>query len=541
MRKWILLFLGLAFVFSGIAQAQSRYNNQKYGFSIVPPEKWTRIPVRPTEKWIVARFKSKKEYETAEGARHCPTMKVILFPKAKGKPTGSLGGAEKEPSIEDLLKKLSNPYKTYREYLKGNFHQGGYFVSKDDPGKVGKLPVTMLEIKVEKLAYYGKQRFITWVFHAPIGDFAVETGVLEKQFKKLSSPIYASLKTFAVIKRVEGAEDGEGDTGIRLAAKTPEERKKQRIKYVENVFEKARSDLPPGWKVMEKKHFLVIYHTPDSKAIKYSNQADVFRSWLDKNFGKIGKEYCGRCILRICKDWDEEKVYRDQSVSGFSFENREITTNVSSEDRAFEFEWINKRVLHKFFSDKNELLWEGLPFWLEKGLDQYLGTAIARGKRLVFKPDRWEKENLTEGRRNDKLRALKDLMLMTSDDVGNNRDDMQIFLAQCGSVIRYFFGPGNKGFTKDLVFKYIENLIAILEEREKKEEEELRKRIKKSGEPMTEEEEEEEYKKRRKAQSKAEWFRKKKEVLEETYKRTFSKWKDQHWTVLNNNWKAFAK
>jgi len=543
MRRFCLLTVLFLFFCQDFAFGQGRYDNHKYGFSIAPPSKWSRIPLRPTERWIVARFKSKKEYACEDGwTTHCPVMKVILFAKPKEKKAADPDEPEGLRDLKKLLEAMSNPYKTYKEYLKGNFMQGGYFVSREDSGRVSGMPVTQMEIKVEKLARYGKQRIITWVFTGDIGEFAVETSVLETEYKKLAPVIFQSLKTFRIIPRKAGdADEEESKPEVPRKDLTPEERKQKRIDYAEKICKKAKADLPPGWKTLEKTHFLVIYHTPTSKAIKFGNQADVFRTWLDRNFGRIGTEYCPKCILRICKNRDEENVYRSASGGASSFGNREITTNVDSEDRAFEFEWINKGILHKFFSDKNELLWQGLPFWLEKGLDQYLGTAIASGKRLVFKPDRWEKENLNIGRKKNKHYPLKELMLLTSRDVGNDRENMQVFIAQCGSVVRYLFGPGNRGATRELVFKYLEDLLAVLKEKEKEEEEKWKKMQEKSDEPATEEEEEEEFRRRRAQRSDIEWFAEKKVILEKTFKKTFAKWNDRHWHGFNNNWKSWSK
>ncbi|MHC4598030.1 MAG: hypothetical protein ACYS47_03400 [Planctomycetota bacterium] len=541
----------LVLFFANLAEAGGRYDNRKYGFSIVAPAKWSRIPTKPNEKWIVARFKSNREYPVPGndwGETHSPFMKVILFPKKTEKETGSLDAKEGE---KDTKVKITfvNPYKTYRDYLKGNFSGGGYYVSKETQGKQGGVPVTRLEIKVEKLAQYGPQRIITWVFHAPIGDFAVQTDVLEGRFVKLASMILGSLKSFRIIKRDAklAAEDDDVGPDIEIdfgKKTTPAERKKKRIEYTERVFKKAKKDLPPGWNTFDTKHFLVIYHTPVSKAQKYANQAEVFRCWLNKNFDRIGTQHVCKCILRICKNWEEEKSYRSSSYDVFSFANREITTNVEGGDKKWEFEYINTRILHKFFADKNELLWQGLPYWLERGLDQYLGTAIAHGKRLVFKPDSWEKENLRDGRRNGQLMKLKDLMLCTSKDSGSDWDEQAVFRAQCGSVVRFLSGPGNRGRTKGIIYTYLAELLTILEEIEREEEKKREEARKKAGEddgPKTEEEEEEDYKKRKEGSSSSAWFAKKKKILEQTMEKTFTGWRDREWKAFDFAWSKWAK
>ncbi|MHC4780973.1 MAG: hypothetical protein ACYTFG_20565 [Planctomycetota bacterium] len=544
----------LAFLFLvSVAEAGGRYDNRKYGFTITSPDKWSRIPAKPTEKWIVARFKSNRSYPTPDGwSEHSPVIKVILFPNKTETGTGSLGKTEGEKEKPKVTITFVNPFKNYKDYLKGNFSGGGYFISNETQGKQGGTPVTRLEIKVEKLAQYGEQRIITWVFHAPIGDFAVQVDILESKYAKVAPLVLGALKSFRIIKRDSRLADTEedqidGPIVLELGKElTPAERKQKRIDYTEKIFKKAKQDLPPGWKVFNTKHFLVIYHTSTAKAQRYANQAEVFRCWLNKNFDKIGEEHVCRCILRVCKNWEEEKTYRSASSGAWSFSNREITTNVSGDDRQSEFEYINTTVLHKFFSDKNELLWRGLPYWLERGLDQYLGTAIASGKRLNFKPDSWEKECLRTGRREGRLMDLKELMLSTSKESGNDWDDQRVFRAQCGSIVRFLFGPGRRGRTKGIVYKYIDELMTILIEKEKEEEKrraEARKKAAEEGddEPMTEEEEEEAYKKRKEGQSNEAWYAEKRKILKQCMDKTFKGWSDRDWKIFDISWSKWAK
>ena len=75
----------------------------------------------------------------------------------------------------------------------------------------------------------------------------------------------------------------------------------------------AGTDLPAGWKHFETKNFMVVYHTSKNKASRYSKQAEACWKWLDKNFGKVGDQHVCKCILRVCKNWDEEKIYRTRT------------------------------------------------------------------------------------------------------------------------------------------------------------------------------------------------------------------------------------
>jgi hypothetical protein len=543
----IVLFL----FFANLAEAGGRYNNHKYGFSIVAPDKWPRIPTQPDEKWVVARFKSKRSYPCADGwTDHTPTMKVILFMKEKEKTTGSLDKKEGEKEKPKITITFTNPYKDYKDYLKKNFYGGGYYISSEKQGKQGGTPVTRLEIKVEKLARYGKQRIITWIFHAPLGDFAVQTDVLEDKYVKLAPAIFNALKSFRIIKRKLGEAEAEGQVDSPVVIEvgketTPEDRKKERIEFTKKAFKKAKRDLPPGWKTMETKHFLVIYHTPTSKAVRFANQAQVLRTWLEKHFDRIGDEHVSRCILRICKNEEEERAYSSSSSfgGGWSFSNREIVTNVSSFDRKWEFRKINRSVLNRFLGDKNpELSWS-LPYWLDTGFDQYFATAMAKGKRLVFAPDSDEKVSLRQGRKQGKLLPIKELMLSTREDTGKGWEDWEMFQAQCGSVVRFLFGPGNRGKTKDILFTYMGNILSILEEKEKaaaKKREEEKKKGEKKG-PKTEEEEEEDFKKKKAAGSSKEWLLRKREMLNETMKRTFDTWSSRDWKMLDRAWNASFK
>jgi hypothetical protein len=450
-------------------------------------------------------------------------MKVIFFPR---KVSGAGGSS------------VENPYTDYKDYLKENIGEGSYKIESENQIRSDDISASEIRISTLSWSKYGERIVLTWVFHAPQGEFALETDVLKDRFPKLKSLILAALRTFTVFK--PGESEGDQEKQIPLSKMTPEQRKEWRIATTEKIFEKAKADLPAGWGHFETKNFLVIHHTSKNKAMRYSKQAEACWKWLDKKFGKVGDEHVCKCILRVCENWDEEKIYRSGSDNATKFTNREITTNVDSEEKRGEFEWINRRVMAKYFSDKNPELWEAMPFWMDEGLAQYVGTSVARGGRLVFRPDMWERETLRDARKTDSVLHVKKLILEYRREIHGGQAPKHV-LAQCGSVVRYLFGPGNRGYTKGLIFRYIRNLLEALAEHQKNKSEEIRSTLLNSEELKKKSEAELEKEVQRIMDLTGSWAMAKTKVLKMVFERTFKGWTDATWNGFDKSWQQFSR
>ncbi len=542
--RWLSILALAHFLVPCALYAQAPHVDKKVGFQMRPPQGWGQIPVKVEEKWIVAKWQSDKKYEGKEAGipPHVPLMRVIVFEKAKKEVTSEGGGIEVKEGASVSIG-LEAPYLDYKDYLKRNFSDGGFFISAEEQGTSGGAPVTMIEVKVEKLTYTGKKRILAWVFKADFGEIAVEVDSLEDKYDKLK-PIYlGALKTFKLIPRDPTLQSGdEIDTGAKVKItdgkeETPEEQKKRRMESQEKVFKKAIADLPKDWTHKRTAHYLILIHSKPQFADKVAAHAEAVRDWLDKNFGDVGKGYVQHGIIRICKDTDEENAFRKSSGDSYSSENREAVLSAdSSSGKAYEFEYLGKALLQQYFHDKNEMLYRSMPPWLEIGLSEYLGTAQLKGRSLVFEPDQNEMVRMRDGRRGDKFLPVKELFSVTGKDLWTGENGMYIY-AQCTSMVRFILGPGaRQKKTAGLVRNYIADLLAVVEAEEAKEKEE-RKKKEGAGGPKTEEEEEAEFRKRR-AES---WDKKEKDLLGNVFQKSFGEWSDGDWNALQSAWEKTSK
>ncbi len=534
----------LCLLLQSAALAQGMHVDKKNGFQIKPPQGWNQIPVKVEEKWIVGKWQCDKQYEGKEAGipPHVPLLRVIMFEKNKIKQVASEGGKPIEiKEGEGLEISLTAPYLDYKDYLKRNFSEGGYFVSAEEEGKVGGTAVTMLEVKVEKLTYTGKKRIMTWIFKADFGEMAVEVDSLEDKFDKLKPIFLGAFKSFKLIPRDAGLQGGdEIDTGAKLKINekdlSPEEIKKRRLEAQEKVFKKSIADLPKDWTNKRTAHYLILNHGKPQFMDKVAAHAEAVRDWLEKNFGDVGSGYVQHGIIRICKDTNEENAFRKSSGDSFSDENREAVLSAdSSSGKNFEMEYLGKSLLRQYFSDKNELLYRSLPPWLSIGLAEYIGTAQLKGKALVYEPDQSENERLREGRRQNKFLPVKELFSVSTGDFYKGEDGQYVY-AQCTSLVRYLLGPGAKQKkTAKLIRDYIAHLLAVVEEDDKKAEEERKKAS--SGGARTEEEEEAEFKKRRSQ----DWDQTQKDLLTGVFAKAFDGWSDGDWATLQKAWETASK
>lgn len=530
--------LAVAFTLSvGIAASAQTHTDERWGFKIRVPKDFRKIPAKPTERWIIGRYQSEKNYFTKDGWEFKPMMNLIIFPhsRKKGK------RVEVEQSGDEITINWKQKYKDYKDYLKRNFGGGGYYFSLEEEGKEGGVDVTKYEIKVEKLANT-KQRIVTWVYHLHDADLAVQVNLLEHRYKKMKNLAYRSLNSFKTVKRTKQpdheAESVSGSAKATIGKEpkklTPLERMRKRKEAAQAIIKKATDSLPKGWKVKKSKNYTVLTHVDARYTKKIINQAEAIRSWLDKNLGDIGEEYVPEAIIRICEDSDEENAYR--SGSGFSFSTREILVSKKSFDRRYELEWMSQRLLDQFFADKNADLRNYLPGWVDNGLEGYIGSGIAKGKRLVFKPDEWEKSQLRKAEKEGHIVPCRDMIKMTGAEYRNLLNKSQwASRYQAASLVRYLYSPKCRRakHTKHIVLEYLRNLNDIVVELRKKEEEEDKKKGR--GAAKTEEEEEKRRKERAEKAKKLARY-----VVDEAFKRTFGEWTPANWKSLERGWAKAA-
>ncbi|MEN8150680.1 MAG: hypothetical protein ABFS86_12730 [Planctomycetota bacterium] len=537
--------LTLLCVLAGPANAQV-HENKKMGYRISHPKKWTQVPIKSGEQWIVGKYLSAKDYtdhseEFASSYR--PEMLVILFPDAVTKDRG----VERSTDGDDTFIRIKNPYRDYEHYLDENLHEGGWHISLKEEKKGKNLSWTLIEAKIDKLTYGGKKRLIAGVFHADDADYVVQFIILEADYqKKLKKEVYACLRSFKFIAR-EGSIARSSSGRVERVDEwdmTPKERKKYREERQAAAFRKAKEGLPRGWISFEYKGVYIISHVDRKDAMKVATLAVALMAWLEKTFDYLGDEAVRKPIIRICASSDERSAYQSGSGGWWSSDSREIVTYV--DPKSFSMDWttesLNEEIMNDWFRDKDRYArYWSLPSWLRRGLDEYVGGAKLKGSKVVFKNDAWGKDELRMAARKGELYSINDLITLTGEDFMGKWHVSD----QCGALVRFFLeGPGAKS-KKGKVFleKYITGLRSYRKEIEEKEGAEFEKRLAEGPEDeegKSEEELEKEEEERMK-KSAEDWREHEAETLKALFERAFGEWSDKDWNKLERSFRAWLE
>ncbi len=552
MRFLIAALLSLVAVPVATADAQSRlHKNELFGYQLKAPKDWTQIPLKVDEDWLLAKWKSDKTYFWTEKNggwtwEHQPELMVIGFVHRK---PGEEEKEEKEKDLEDLddedvedaIRKAlgASPYKDYEDYLDRTYRGGGFYISDRKQKKIKGIEVTQIEVKVEKLTTTGPKRIITWIYHQEHADVAVQFEVLENAYSKLKSTINSSLKSFKVIPRsdLDLPSQQSAPTGwitiSEMNRGTPAERKKKRIESENQHREKAIANLPDGWTHKDYGRVFVISHVDARYDKKVVAQVEALLDWCDENLHFIGPdEYVRAPIIRICKDRDEERSFsQGQSAGAFwsiGTSGIEITTHKDEDGMlGWETDYMNRRVFDLWFRERDAELFWALPTWLENGLREYVENLRLKGKKLDFRPDHWDKDDLREMVREGRAERPRDLMKMISSDFygGSGGWDRN---RQAGALVEFFLsGAASKSKrTKGALPNFIRDLKDVITEIEE-EEEKKKDEPEKDDEPQTEEEEDALYKARQE-----EWKNRERRVLDEAFNRAFGGWSDKDWDAF---------
>jgi hypothetical protein len=511
-------------------RAIADHTDERVGFRIGTPRGWSSIPLRVDERWIVAKYLSDKSDhwndESGWTVDHRPEMHAIAFVSEAIKARPKVTKKENKKGETEILVEYESPFKDYKDFMARRYTGGGYHIASEEETKVGDVSVTTLEIKVERGSREGPKRIITWIYHVPDVDLAVHFECLEDAYPKLKSEFQRCLRSFRAIPRsgaslFEASTPGRRLTFLDLEELTPDERKVHKAAMEREAHEKASANVPDGWTVKKIGRFLVINHTDDKYAKKVVEQAEAVWQYLEANFAFIGPgEYVRSPIIRICKDFDEEKTYYT-SQGDWTWNNLEIFTHKDyGGSNSWEMEWVNRRVAELWFEDRDRTLYWSFPQWLDAGLDQTLGQARSKNGRIDFKSDAWDREDVREAAREGRALAPRELMNMSGEDFFQDYVHRQ----EAGALVAFFLtGAASKNKqTKDVLTDYLKNLKSVVDAVEKEADASAGK--KKDGEPKTEEDEDEAFKSERQA-----WKQREKRIMEEVWHKTFSGWTDFEW------------
>ena len=448
------------------------HKDERLGFTILTPKDWSAVATNVDERWVVAKYLAEKssfwtDKSTGFTAEHKAEMQMIAFVtdaiKAKYKVTESETKDGKETRIQFL-----NPYKDYKDFLTKRYTGGGWFVDKETQDKVGDVPVTIYEIKVEKGSSEGPKKIVTWIYHVSDMDLAVQFECLEGAYAKLQGEFQRCFRSYKTIKR-NGDAIAEASTGgpeVRISENakdmTPEDRKKERQVMEKRAYDQATKTAPEGWTVKKMGRFLVVSHTDEKFAKSVVEHCDAAWKWLDTNFSFIGeKEYVRAPILRLCKDWNEYKSFVTEGDVNWS--NIEIVVyNTQEGSNGQGMQHACRVMFEHWMGDRDWRLRVEMPYWISRGFGFMMGSAAVKQDKLEFKSVDYLHDFMRELVRDHKNSTARELM---SNDQDKFWEDWHND-AQAAALVSYFLaGPGAKDpKTKDFLATYVKNLQAVLGE-----------------------------------------------------------------------------
>ncbi len=560
-----IAFALFLFATSSWSQGRKPYVDDENGYSIKAPIGFSRVPIRGGENWILAKFLSDKAYRhtfTREGRRqefvHRPTLRVITFPHDRKeidvkKEKKKVGSSE----IDVTRITISNPYKNYEDYLKRHFQGGGWHISKVEEIRVRGIKATWTEAEIRALTDLPRD-LVAIVYHLIDRDLVVEIDILPEWRAKLGKRFLNSLRSIRTFEaRNESKDDEKSDVDIDPLGKlSPEERSKRRaVLFAERVkkrrmkeIKRAKSDKPKGWRVLERKNFIVLTHVGDKYTRHILNQSRYVRKWLDKRFAKLGDGQVFPSLIRIFRGQEEARAYLSGSGDSFFYETGEVVCAGQGSSILGDFSRTSGGLLRQYLTEKNPALWRALPTWLRGGLGTYVQSAFpSKAKGLVFLPPRGEFREAIQMIAAGNFPTIRQLMQsewrMVEEEKGKNLQARQRTAANL--FVRFLLEKGKKGKTKGLLQKWMNMSLKVLAKKDGdfwdkiKAEREARK----IPTPMTEAEEEKAFRERKaKAREWDKYYADEKEkLLEEAFNETFATWTKNDWKKIEKKFRFWIK
>ncbi len=510
------------------------HKDARLGFSIQTPRDWNAIPQKADERWLVANYQAKKSFfYTEKGgwtAEHKPDMQMIAFVAEQVKELAKVEKKKDKKGKEYFLVEFDSPYKDYKDYMARRYSGGGWFVEKEEKTKVGDVEATVIEIRVDKLSYDGPKRIVTWVYHVPDVDIAVQFECLADAWPKLQAEVNRAFKSFKLIPRSGESLVTDVVTGTKkltiLEADelTPEERKGWRQSEEQEFHSRAQKNLPNGWNSKQMGRFLMVFSCDEKFARKVAEQAEAVWQWLETSFPFVGdKEYVRAPVIRVCKN--EEELRQFQKASAWSWSNLEIVT---CQDYGGSTSWrlgnVNQGVLSVWFGDRDRELYMAMPAWLSSGLTEVIAQARVDKGKIEFKRDDWNRDDVRQMVREGRAKKPRELMMLRTSDLftGSAENFFDVHFQSQAFVTFLVSGPAAKNQrSKTFLQEYVKSLKSVQVAMKAAED---AKGDKKAKKPTTEEEEEKFFR------AKAEGYKaQESSIMEQAFRKAFGSWTDKDW------------
>jgi hypothetical protein len=525
-----VLSLAVVTLLAAPAPAQELLSDAKLGIKLKAPDGYTRVPLKPDEEWIAARWISPRSYyqndKSGFSIDHKPELTVISFPsdKVKQRVEEQKSGTGEQSRTITIIK---NPFKDYRDYLKRTYNEGGFFIAKEDKATVDGVQVETLEIKVEKMAMGGPRKIVTWIFKCDDADFAVQFEVVENAWAKLKGDVLTAMRSFRRIdKEGKSASDRPDNVEDRFADMddlSPAQRAARRREIEAKSQEKVTKSLTEGWTAKKYGRVFVVSDVDEKFTARVAEAANAVLDYMDANFGYVGPgEYVRAPTVRICKDYDEYHVYWKGS-SFWSFDRELVTYRSTSGGLQRTTDNVCSGCCEHWFSEHDRDVYQTMPQWLRVGLNSCFEMSRVKSGKLDFFNDSWERVGLSEQVRSGKLAKVQDLVKMDPEVFWSERNRTD----ECAAIARFLLTGPKKA--KDALHAYLGAVSTIA--RRDEEEAKKKKPVVEGKKPKTLEEEDARFKEQNTKMRDGE-----KKHLEEVYEAAFGTWTDADWKSFQSSY-----
>ncbi|MFN0244883.1 MAG: hypothetical protein ACKVWV_18525 [Planctomycetota bacterium] len=525
-RSFRLVLVVLALVVRTVSAAPAlfEHKDERVGFKMQTPREWKEIPTSSDERWIVGKYLSSKENfaGSKQGtASYAPTMLMSAFVKEDATERTKVEIKTKDGKKEAIIE-IDSPYKNYKEFLAARMQGVGFYLTEEKEITSSEIAVTTLEHTIEPRGSDVRARIVTWIYHIPDVDVAVEFICLDSAYDKLQPEVQRCFKSFRTIPRTAGnlagaSTGGRALTFLELDDLTPEERKSRRTAMEREAHTRAKASLPDDWVVKQMGRFLVLNHADERYAKKVVEHAEAVLKYLESTFSFIGTgEYVRAPIIRICKDQDEEAAFRSDTTANFT--SLEVVIHKDTAGASgYELYSLGAGILRVWLIDRDRDFYFSQPPWLMFGLRDLIGQLRSKSGKIVVTTDHWDREVMRNAARDGKLHTAREILAMTSEDF-----ESYVNVAEASALAAFLVrgeGLSNKKF-KDLFPVYVKHVRDIARgiEAESQGDDDG------SGDAESEEAENDQYKERQQTFKRAE-----KRLLEESMTLTFKHWSDADW------------
>jgi len=469
MRKSPALWIALG-VLAGAAPASEGVGgyakNERWGFKVRVPDGWTSVALPASEEWIALKQLGKRELlpkDSFWGRR--PEMWVVGFPHARLEERG----AKVETRGDGKVVTIRDPYKDYKDFLarESGFVGGGWYIAEEKTGEVEGAKVTMYDVRVDKQVD-APLRIVAWVFHFDDIDFAVQFKILEDHYDAYRATFQGCLKSFRRIERTQ-ALPGAARTGQSVVEVederdlTREERRRRRQEAAQRAIQREIETLPKGWYRIETKHYVVLANADRKFAQAVADHAEAIRAYLEKTFPSVGDDYVPKGLIRVFAGTAEERAYAETTRDLWIWGEQVLVSQRMGDEKAWELEYMSAHLTTQWLSFKNRNLAWNLPSWIDIGLRQHMAVARSKGKKVEFKPDAYDRQNLKEFLKRGEAVSLRALLSGNEEVFRTRWEEAKL---QAGSVLTFLLERANRGSTKDCVRNYLAALVVAVEEAE---------------------------------------------------------------------------